>query len=108
MKLLKIDIVAILILFPSFIFATDLQVKNSRFDKETNTVQFEVSRKNSWKNQKNFDAVWVFVKFIDVKGNYIHGKLKNNQQFRSISRGPIYKILLSRIILHMPIGQAVQ
>jgi formylglycine-generating enzyme required for sulfatase activity len=73
--MLKKILLAIVLIIPSLHHANDLEVKNTSFDKKTQTVSFEISWKNSWKNQKNYDAAWVFVKFIDSKGNYIHGKL---------------------------------
>jgi len=60
----------------SFIsYANDIQVKHVSFNKDTHIVSFDLSWQNSWRNQKNYDAAWVFVKFVDPDGNYTHGKL---------------------------------
>jgi formylglycine-generating enzyme required for sulfatase activity len=77
-QLLNLGVI-ILLCIPTLTFANDIKVKNSRFDAKTRMIHFDISWKNSWRNQKNYDAAWVFVKFIDANGNYIHGTLRNNQ-----------------------------
>ncbi|AXT20292.1 hypothetical protein D7030_04020 [Flavobacteriaceae bacterium AU392] len=79
MRVLKQLLLAISILIPSLNFANDIQVKQISFDKKTQIVNFDLSWKNSWKNQKNYDAAWVFIKFIDSKGSSIHGKLAKDE-----------------------------
>ena len=39
------------------------------------SVSFNLTWENAWKNEKNYDAAWIFIKFIDSHGNYIHSKL---------------------------------
>ena len=75
MNLLKKMLIAIILCTPSSNFANDIEVKDISFNQKTQRVSFNVSWKNAWKTQKNFDAAWIFVKFIDKNGDYIHGKL---------------------------------
>ena len=60
------------------VFATDLIIKDVNFDKNQGVVTFQVSWKNGWKNNRNHDAAWVFIKhFVPGKG-YVHGKIAGN------------------------------
>ena len=54
--------------------ANDIDVKNVTYDSKSKTVRFDLIWKNGWKNKKNHDAAWVFVKFPELNG-YQHGLL---------------------------------
>ena len=75
MRTLKNITLFIMVVFPSLNFANDIKIENVIFNKKDQLVNFNLSWKNSWKNIKNNDAAWIFIKFIDKEGNYIHGKL---------------------------------
>lgn len=78
MSMLKKILLCGILLIPSMHFANDIAVKNISFDQKAQKVSFDLSWNNSWKNKKNFDAAWVFVKFVDPEGNYVHGTLASN------------------------------
>ena len=76
MRTFKICVLAIFLFLSALGFANDIKVKNASFDSASQLVSFDLSWKNSWHNSKNFDAAWVFVKFIDADGSYIHANLE--------------------------------
>ena len=44
---------------------------------DTATVQFDISWSNSWRNQENWDAAWVFIKYsTDAGVTWAHATLK--------------------------------
>lgn len=55
--------------------ATGIEVSQVFFDRSNGTVNFTVSWQNAWKNSRNHDAAWVFVKFSETGEGYVHGKL---------------------------------
>ncbi|MBO3696992.1 SUMF1/EgtB/PvdO family nonheme iron enzyme [Roseivirga sp. E12] len=55
-------------------FATDISVNEIAWNKNKNEVKFTLSWKNGWKNARNHDAAWVFVKVKTTSG-YQHVKL---------------------------------
>lgn len=58
--------------------ATDIEVSDVSFNKSNALITFDLTWKNSWKNNRNHDAAWVFVKFEIPDKGYIHGRLENN------------------------------
>lgn len=80
---------AILLVFPFYSFAGEIQVKNARIDEINNQkkyafISFDVSWENSWRSDitgmgyaepYNYDAAWVFVKFRDKAGRFRHASL---------------------------------
>ena len=62
------------------LFASDLEIKNVRYFSEQDTkgdlfVVFDLSWKNSWRNSRNHDAAWVFVKQSFGPNGYRHARL---------------------------------
>ncbi|GAB5526628.1 MAG: hypothetical protein Roseis2KO_45000 [Roseivirga sp.] len=57
------------------VFATDIEVSKVYFDKSNGAVNFSITWNNAWKNSRNQDAAWVFIKFSKADGGYVHGKL---------------------------------
>lgn len=60
--------------------ASNLQISHTEFqwfDDTTKTprVKLNVSWDNAWNNDKNYDAVWLFVKFNTASGWYRHAKI---------------------------------
>lgn len=55
--------------------ATDIEVSQVFHDRQNNTINFTVTWKNAWKNSRNHDAAWLFVKFNQGASGYTHGKL---------------------------------
>lgn len=78
MRKVKKVILAIFLISPFLNFANNIKVDKVSYNEKTQVISFEISWENSWKDQKNHDAAWVFIKFIDTNGNYIHGKLREN------------------------------
>ena len=70
--------------------ANDLRISKVQFNNKKAVVSFNLSWKNSWKNKKNYDAAWVFVKIIDASGKTFHGKLQNSKhRIKGIQKGSI-------------------
>ncbi len=55
--------------------ATEIQVSEVSYNPSDQVITFDLEWKNSWKNAKNHDAAWVFVKFVSSGQNPIHGRL---------------------------------
>lgn len=78
------------LLFVNFIFsqtdvyANSLSIANVSIasrdaSADTATVQFDISWSNSWRNQENYDAAWVFLKFsTDAGTTWTHATLKTS------------------------------
>jgi formylglycine-generating enzyme required for sulfatase activity len=69
------------LLFPGPALASHLKIDNELItevnaSKDTAVIQFNVSWDNSWKNDTNCDAVWLFVKFLAPDGTWKHVDLK--------------------------------
>jgi len=45
---------------------------------QTSQVRFNISWENSWKDDVNWDAAWVFIKFKDGSGNWKHATLSSS------------------------------
>ena len=74
---------AALLLSSTTVFANNLSISNvsiSARDASANTatVSFDISWSNSWRNQENYDAAWVFLKFQIGSGNWTHATLKTS------------------------------
>ncbi|MDT7831774.1 SUMF1/EgtB/PvdO family nonheme iron enzyme [Flavobacteriaceae bacterium S356] len=106
MNLLKKMLVVIILVTPSLNFANDIEVKNISFNQKTKKVSFNLSWKNSWKNQKNFDAAWVFVKFIDSKGDYIHGKLATKKHRLKGAQKGVFELPSDRVGVFVHLADA--
>ena len=64
----------------NIIFATDLKISNIELHihRDTNyapRVKVNVEWENAWHNAKNFDGVWLFVKFETLSGRTRHAKI---------------------------------
>ena len=68
-------IIALILIFPVLLQASDIVIENISLDRTQGKVSFTLSWKNGWKNRKNHDAAWVFVKFVEPDRNYAHGRL---------------------------------
>ncbi|MDC8004315.1 SUMF1/EgtB/PvdO family nonheme iron enzyme [Aureisphaera galaxeae] len=78
----------VLLMAVGALYANDIKVSNVAFNKKKGTVNFELYWENGWKNSKNHDAAWAFVKLIDTKGNYVHGTLGNSSHTITAINGP--------------------
>ncbi|MEW5895980.1 MAG: SUMF1/EgtB/PvdO family nonheme iron enzyme [Candidatus Omnitrophota bacterium] len=75
------------ILLPQFVFANNLSISNVSLEDrdagaDTAVVEFDISWDNSWRNDINYDAVWVFLKVCvggtcspDANVAWTHGML---------------------------------
>ncbi len=69
---------------PALAFANNLTITNSSLvspsvSNQTCAVQFDIRWENSWRNQINYDAAWVFVKYsTDAGTTWNHATLKYN------------------------------
>ena len=65
------------LIFPTVVWSTDLKISNVRSVERGDlsisapSVIFDISWKNSWNNNKNKDAVWVFLKFNGLWDNHV-------------------------------------
>lgn len=65
--------------------ATDIQVSKVKLNRKKALVTFDLQWKNSWKNDRNHDAAWVFVKLELPNGETVHGRLnEKNHNMRVI------------------------
>ena len=63
-------------------FASDLKIEaiewNRGADPAQYKIKFTVSWNNSWRNDKNYDAAWIFIKYVSPayqQTSYRHAKL---------------------------------
>lgn len=77
----------ILVLFCFFsidVFANNVEVANVTIiqqstAQQTCKIEFDISWENSWRNQLNYDAVWVFIKYSTDSGStWAHATLKSS------------------------------
>ncbi len=87
---------AVCLLLPLLTFGNDISVKDISFDKNNGVVQFELSWKNGWKNGKNHDAAWVFVKIVDPGVGYLHGLLTRDSHSVTSVSGPKANLVPSK------------
>ena len=62
------------------LFGSDLEISNVEFRQLRSTtgeqkVKMTVRWDNAWNNQKNHDAAWIMIKFVDLHGGYSHALL---------------------------------
>lgn len=73
----KMFLAMAMLVFATAAMASNLKVTNARIaeikevtvgvqKKDTAIIKFDISWDNSWKDNENWDAAWVFVKFYDV------------------------------------------
>ncbi len=74
----------------SLLKASDLKIDNSILYWEGDQLFADIalSWNNSWHNDKNHDAVWVFAKFLNPGGGSIHAFLKQGGHTAVIMEGP--------------------
>ncbi len=67
----------------SLAFANNLAITNTGIasqdtSADTETLQFDISWSNSWRDTTNYDAAWIFVKYsTDAGATWNHATLKN-------------------------------
>ena len=95
MKLSTI-VLAILIIFPlTDIWSTNLEISNVRIvnrDGVANhpiSVIFDIKWDNSWNNEKNHDAVWVFMKFGGEWDNHVKLNPSNHRVLKTRSSNDV-------------------
>lgn len=76
--MMKVLISTILLGLCLTLSATDIEVTKVFFDRNNQAVNFTVTWNNAWKNSRNHDAAWVFIKFKKTGEGYVHGKLGTN------------------------------
>ncbi len=69
-----------LALFPLTVFASDLTISNVEliYNRDTSkevSVKFDLSWKHAWHSEKNYDAAWIIVKFLQDDNGYRHALL---------------------------------
>jgi len=80
--------VALAIIMPLVSSANNIKVEQVKFNNSTGVVSFNLSWENSWNNNKNHDAAWVFVKLVQTNGAYVHGSLATSGHGSSSENGP--------------------
>lgn len=73
--MMKVWVSVILMTVCLTVSATDIEVSQVFFDRNNEAVNFTVTWNNAWKNNRNHDAAWVFLKFKKTGEGYVHGKL---------------------------------
>lgn len=57
---------------------SNISLSNQNTTDKTLTVQFDLSWENSWRNNVNYDAIWVFLKYsLDSGSTWKHATLKS-------------------------------
>ena len=74
--------------------ANTIKVSKTTFDKQSQQLSFDISWENSWSNEKNHDAAWVFVKFMQPNGDYTHGTLEKDTHKLTTITGPEGNLVL--------------
>ena len=92
-----------LITCSSFVFASDLKIEGIEWSsngKDVYKAKFTITWNNSWRNDRNYDAVWVFLKYITPPQNtqYRHTLLMSSghrllQNHYPASPAPVFEIL---------------
>lgn len=88
MGIFKNAMMALAITLPFFSFANNIKVQRVKFNTSTGIVNFNLSWENSWNNNKNHDAAWVFVKLVQADGGYLHGSLASSGHGSKSEVGP--------------------
>ncbi len=101
MKKIYISAIIAGLIFPCYLMASDLIIQNVRTVDRGDvlatpvSVIFDIKWKNSWNNKRNYDAVWVFMKFGEYWNNHVkllpagHRILQNRSGDQS---SPILKV----------------
>jgi formylglycine-generating enzyme required for sulfatase activity len=83
MSFCKVINLGLCILVSLTVFASDITIENVEWNKEPSQfkVKLTVSWNNSWRNDKNYDAAWLFFKYVtpaNPQSGYRHAKLLSN------------------------------
>lgn len=79
----KLGLLFFLFLHASIALCSDIRVTNTEWLREAdgshNKIRFTISWDNSWRNDRNYDAAWIFIKYASTssQGGYRHAKLVN-------------------------------
>ncbi len=93
---MKVFISTILLGLCFSLSATDIEVSQVYFDKNNSAMNFTITWDNAWRNARNHDAAWVFVKFTKADGGYVHGKLATSgHNLVADNSGPNGEIVIS-------------
>ena len=83
MKDVKLGILLLLgIVCCTQVCGSDLKIENVRIINRMDagdalSINLDISWQNAWSNSKNYDAIWVFIKFIREDGGYIHPRVSS-------------------------------
>ncbi len=95
----KLNLFLVALVCPVLLSATDIKIENDYFSHNSRSrdnrephVVFTVSWKNAWRNGKNHDAAWIFMKFVNDGGGYRHIYLNPND-IEIIDDGPVAPIV---------------
>lgn len=73
------------LLTSAVVAASDLKIEGIEWTRDVDPlrykVKFTISWNNSWRNEKNYDAAWVFLKYVGPvyqQASYRHAKLMDN------------------------------
>ncbi len=80
-----VAVVTLLFLLQTHAFASHLKIDNAFVsvinpEKKAAKIQFNIAWDNSWRDDTNCDAVWVFAKYKLPNGNWKHATLKNSSE----------------------------
>jgi formylglycine-generating enzyme required for sulfatase activity len=74
----------LLLLLPIFVVASDITIEGVEWMRndatKTYSARFTVSWNNSWRNDRNYDAAWIFIKYQPQSkiANYRHARILSN------------------------------
>ena len=78
----KVYLLFIFLFYCACSFASDLEIEGIEWSRSTDPLQYKikctVSWGNSWRNDKNYDAAWMFLKYVSPayqQASYRHAKL---------------------------------
>jgi len=82
-KFYTLVIFLISLFYSSFYYGNYMLIQNVAMTGEntaakTVQVQFDISWENSWLDEVNFDAAWVFVKYKDTNGDWHHATINTD------------------------------
>lgn len=81
----RIYFTALLTFFSTSVFSSDLKIEGMEWIRDNHPLQYKVkltvSWNNSWRNERNYDAAWLFLKYVSPnyqQASYRHAKVMSN------------------------------
>lgn len=85
MSFLRFYIASLCMFISIFVFSSDLKIEGIEWSRDNQPFKYKVkltiSWNNSWRNERNYDAAWLFLNYVSPdyrQASYRHAKLLNN------------------------------